>query len=63
MKYIKEDKKSKVIDIVTIIVLLALIALEIMYMYGVFDVPVWKPVAEYPFTNQHITMAGATGRI
>ena len=62
MKYIKWEKKSKVIDIALIIILLALIALVIMDLCGVFDPPVWVPVAEYPFINQHVTLTGCAGR-
>ena len=62
MKYSKKEKESKVFAVVMLIVLLAMLALVIMDLYGVFDVPVWRPVAEYPFTNQHVTLAGAAGR-
>ena len=35
----------------------ALVAM-IMDLCGVFDPPIWAPVAEYPFTNQHIELRG-----
>jgi len=62
MKYTKREKESKVFAIVMIIVLLALIALVVIDLCGVFDPPVWAPVAEYPFVNQHVTLTGCAGR-
>ena len=62
IKYTKYEKESKAFAIVMLILIVLMIALVIVDLCGVFDVPVWKPVAEYPFTNQHITLAGATGR-
>lgn len=57
--YIKKEKESKVFAIVMIVVLMLMIAVVILEGCGMFDEPLWKPVAEYPFTNQHITLEGA----
>lgn len=54
MKYTKREKESQVFAIVCLVILLILLAAIIMELCGVFDPPMWAPVAEYPFTNQHI---------
>ena len=61
MKYIKEQKKSKVFALVMLVALVWLIVLCLLDSSGVFDAPVWQPVAEYPFTNQHVELRGWLG--
>lgn len=61
MKYIKEQKKSKVFAMVMLVALVWLIVLILLDCCGVFDPPAWKPVAEYPFVNQHIQLRGWMG--
>lgn len=61
MKYIRHDKESKVFVFVCVVIMLILIASMILDLCGVFDRPVWVPVAEYPFTNQHIQLRGWIG--
>ena len=61
MKYIKREKESKVFAIVCLVIMLIMLVVMIMDLCGVFDPPIWAPVAEYPFTNQHIELRGWNG--
>lgn len=57
--YIRREKESKVFTTVMIVVLLLMIIVVILEGCGMFEEPLWKPVAEYPFTNKYITLEGA----
>lgn len=54
-KYTRHDNESKVFAVVALFVLLCLLALVILQVCGVFDEPLWRPVAEYPMANAHIS--------
>jgi len=57
--YIKREKESKVFAIVCLLVLLVLIVWFALDCAGMFDEPMWKPIAEYPMVNQHISWTWA----
>lgn len=59
MKYTKREKESKAFAIVCLVILLILLAAVILDLCGVFDPPMWAPVAEYPFCNKHIVFTAA----
>lgn len=61
MKYSTKEKEKKVFAVIAAIIFLAMVALLILEIAGVFDEPAWKPVAEYPFVNQHIELRGWNG--
>lgn len=61
MKYIKREKESKVFAIVCLVIMLIMLVVMIMDLCGVFDPPIWAPVAEYPMANQHIELRGWNG--
>lgn len=62
MKYSTKQKEMKVFAAVMCVIMLALVALMVLTICGVFDEPAWKPAAEYPMANQHITWTWAGRR-
>ena len=61
MKYSTKEKEKKVFAVVAAIIFLAMVALLVLEIAGVFDAPTWRPVAEYPFVNQHVVLRGWNG--
>ena len=59
MKYSTKQKEMKVFAAVMVLIMVALIVMMVLTICGVFDEPAWKPVAEYPIANQHITWSWA----
>lgn len=55
MKYTRYDRESKVFAVVMILVLAAMITLGVLTACGMFDEPLWKPVASYPMANANIS--------
>lgn len=61
MKYSTREKEKKVFAVIAAIIFIAMVTVFALEIAGVFDEPAWKPVAEYPFTNQHIDLRGWIG--
>lgn len=53
--YTKETGNSKVFAVFACVIMLAMVALIVLQLCGMFDEPLWKPVAEYPMANAHIS--------
>lgn len=58
MKYIRQDKESKVFAIVVIILLVAMI---VVFVLSIVGEPVWKPLTSYPMANKYIQYKGWIG--
>lgn len=53
--YTRYGKESKVFAAVVLVVFLLLIVFCILTLLGMFDEPLWKPVASYPMANANIS--------
>lgn len=55
MKYTRYEKQSKVFASVMVAIVAVMIILGVLLACGMFDEPMWKPVAEYPMANANIS--------
>ena len=53
--YNRPSTGSKVFAAVALLVIMILIAMIVLEVCGMFEEPLWKPDAEFPIVNTHVS--------